>query len=133
MIADTSVWIEYLRGSTHPETLYLLNMLRQGNGVTLLPVILQETLQGATTQEQSRRWRRLLSEGGRLEAPDPWTTHAHAAEIYRECRSRGVTIRSPNDCVIAASSVALDQPLLHRDADFPRIAMVEPRLKLLPP
>ncbi|MBN8727072.1 MAG: hypothetical protein J0H15_05140 [Xanthomonadales bacterium] len=36
-----------------------------------------------------------------------------------------------NDCLIAASCIELDQPLLQWDRDFARIADVEPRLRLI--
>lgn len=57
----------------------------------------------------------------------------HAAGIYARCRWSGITIRSANDCLIAAECIELDQPLLHRDLDFTRIAAIEPALQLIDP
>jgi predicted nucleic acid-binding protein len=34
------------------------------------------------------------------------------------------------DCLIAASCIELDQPLLHRDSDFDRIARIESSLRI---
>lgn len=50
---------------------------------------------------------------------DDWE---HAAELYRHCRSRGVTIRSLHDCLIAAVAIRTRTPLLHADRDFDRLA-----------
>jgi predicted nucleic acid-binding protein len=41
-----------------------------------------------------------------------------AAEIYRACRRAGETIRSLNDCLIAAIAIRNDVPVLHNDRDF---------------
>ena len=50
--------------------------------------------------------------------------------LYARCRWQGITIRSPNDCLIAACAVEAGEPLLHADRDFERIAAIEPRLRL---
>ncbi|MGH3262719.1 MAG: PIN domain-containing protein, partial [Trebonia sp.] len=44
------------------------------------------------------------------------------ARIYRACRSLGETIRSLNDCLIAAIAIRNDVPVLHRDRDYDSIA-----------
>ena len=70
-----------------------------------------------------------------LAAATPWSsengheTARHAALLYARCRWRSITIRSPNDCLIAACAIEAEQPLLHADRDFERIASIEPRLK----
>jgi predicted nucleic acid-binding protein len=45
-----------------------------------------------------------------------------AAAIYREGRSRGYTIRSAIDCLIAAIAIEHSVPVWHRDRDFSTIA-----------
>lgn len=45
-----------------------------------------------------------------------------AAHIYRVCRRAGETIRSMNDCLIAAIAIRNDVPVLHRDRDYDAIA-----------
>ena len=63
---------------------------------------------------------------------DPRRTAVLAAGLYARCRWAGFTIRSANDCLIAASCIELGQPLLHRDSDFDRIAAIEPALSIVP-
>ena len=41
-----------------------------------------------------------------------------SAEIYRSLRVRGITIRKTLDCIIAASAIQYQVPLLHNDRDF---------------
>lgn len=45
-----------------------------------------------------------------------------AAEIYREGRRRGLTIRSSMDCLIAAIAIDNGVAIWHRDRDYDLIA-----------
>lgn len=129
MIADSSVWIGWLRRADGWAAQRLDLGLNQRD-VLLLPVILQEILQGAATEERFRAWQRALAVLPMGQVDDPATTAVHAAGLYARCRWAGVTIRSANDCLIAASCIELRQPLLHVDSDFERIAAIEPSLRL---
>jgi hypothetical protein len=46
-----------------------------------------------------------------------------AAEIYRNLRKRGLTVRKINDCIIAATALHYDCVLLHNDKDFTTIQL----------
>lgn len=129
MIADSSVWIDWLRRGDGWAALQLHQaMIRRD--LFVLPVILQEVLQGAATPERFRAWQRALSVLPVAVTTDATATAVHAAGLYARCRWVGVTIRSANDCLIAASCIELGQPLLHLDSDFGRIAAIEPSLRL---
>jgi predicted nucleic acid-binding protein len=45
-----------------------------------------------------------------------------AANIYRSLRKRGLTIRSPVDCLIAALAIKHEVALLHKDSNFALIS-----------
>ena len=45
-----------------------------------------------------------------------------AAELYRACRRKGVTIRQLHDCLIAAVAIRTRTAVLHADADFDALA-----------
>jgi predicted nucleic acid-binding protein len=47
-----------------------------------------------------------------------------AAAIYRAARRTGQTIRSINDCLIAALSIRHGASIVHRDTDFEVIAAI---------
>ena len=49
----------------------------------------------------------------------------HAADIYRSCRRRGLTIRKTADCLIAATCLEARTELYHNDRDFEAIAKVK--------
>jgi predicted nucleic acid-binding protein len=45
-----------------------------------------------------------------------------AAQIYRGARRAGRTVRSINDCLIAAVAIRNSARIVHRDSDFDAIA-----------
>jgi len=51
---------------------------------------------------------------------------ALAARLYRGTRAAGMAVRKTLDCLIAAPFVREGVPLLHRDADFDRLAACTP-------
>lgn len=131
VLADTSVWVAYLRhGSGHPLGGRLDAALGRGDLRTCGPVV-AELLVG--TRERDRvavaRAMRALDwiELGR----DEWIA---AGEMARALREAGRTVPL-TDVEIAVAAIAGEATLLSTDADFGRIADLEPRLEveLLPP
>ncbi|MFM7486247.1 MAG: PIN domain-containing protein, partial [Cytophagales bacterium] len=53
---------------------------------------------------------------------DAYYVAENAASIYRLLRAKGVTIRKPNDCIIAFYAIQFKLELVHNDADFDKIA-----------
>jgi predicted nucleic acid-binding protein len=45
-----------------------------------------------------------------------------AAKLYRELRKKGITVRKPNDCLIATYAIRNNIALLQDDKDFRLIA-----------
>lgn len=131
MVVDSSVWIEFLRGGEGPEVRLLREALRVRRFVALPPIVLQETLQGASSKVVFRRWRRAFQGLPILSVADPEITHVRAAELCMRCSLAAITPRSANDCLIAVTAIEFDLPILHRDVDSVRIAAVEPALKLI--
>ena len=130
MIADSSVWIDYLR-SGRGDAAEALDIALRRRETRLLPTILQEVLQGADSPQRFAAWQRAFEALPVAQTDDAALTATLAAGLYARCRWAGFTIRSANDCLIAASCVELDEPLLHRDRDFDAIARIEPRLRIV--
>ncbi len=126
VLVDTTVWIDFLRGHEGGKAKRLRDLLEDGE-VVCAPVILQEILQGAASPEKLEVLRRDLSIlpmfGGTA------ATYANAGALYARCRWRGITVRSPHDCLIAQIALEHDLPLLHDDADYERLKTVEQRLR----
>jgi predicted nucleic acid-binding protein len=116
VIVDTTVWIDYFRAISNPETEWLDDELgRRRLGLT--DVILCEVLQGVrdehTADDVERQLLKLqvFQSGGVELARD-------AARNYRLLRSRGRTVRKTIDCLIATFCLREQHALLHRDRDF---------------
>ena len=130
ILVDTSVWIDFIRGRSNGQTNRLRQALDRGAAASITSMIYQEILQGASDERYFRDYRSYFSSQPFLHPIDPVATHERAARIYFDCRRRGLTIRSSNECLIAQIAVEHDAPLLHDDRDFDRIAEVVPKLKL---
>jgi predicted nucleic acid-binding protein len=129
-LVDTSVWVGYLRGNVTPQVGALKDLLAGNQIVGVAPIVLQEVLQGADTEERFEKWRKYFT-GLCCYAPvDPVAAHIEAARMYQACRRAGKTPRSSNDCLIARIAVEHSLVLLHDDRDFEAIAAVTPGLRL---
>ena len=132
VLVDTTVWIDLLREQRTPATAVLMRLLDMGEAA-VTPVIVQEILQGANTAKAFERLSRRFLAFPRLGETNSISHHAAAARLYARARWKGITPRSPHDCLIAAVAVAGGVPPLRDDRDFDLLATVEPRLVLLPP
>mgnify|MGYP006278510609 CR=1 FL=1 len=122
-IVDTSVWIDYFRASGAPEEQYLRDMIAGDTPVYLTPTILQEILQGIDTDADYAKTRTILDSYSMLSF-DPVQAAEGAAELYREARKKGVTVRRSLDSLIAWYAIQAELPVLHRDRDFDELARV---------
>jgi predicted nucleic acid-binding protein len=119
-IVDTSVWIDYFNGVDNSQT-KSTSAIAEGNLLFLLPIILQEILQGIKNEKDF-----LLIKTAFLEYPflkyNEIETAIEAASLYRFLKLKGITVRKPNDCMIAALCIKNKLSLLHKDKDFDNIA-----------
>lgn len=119
LLADTSAWVEFLRGTDSAQARRMREALT-GREVVVIDPILLEVMAGARRDAVARTQRLLVAQ--RVEALTPRLDWLDAARIYRELRWRGETLRSQVDALIAAVALRLDVPVLHRDRDFDTIA-----------
>ncbi|MBM3341634.1 MAG: PIN domain nuclease [Betaproteobacteria bacterium] len=131
MLVDSAVWVRYFRGERRAEVELLTGALRQSKAIWLAPPILQEVLQGADRLDCFNRWDRVLGNLPMLLPHDLRAITRAAARLYAQCRWKGVTPRSANDCLIAMYAIEHEVPLLHCERDFDHIARVDPRLKVV--
>ena len=123
LLADSSTWVEFLRGTGSPAAIRMRAAISDGEVIVIGPILL-EVMAGTRSAIVDRTLR--LIEAQHFEALEPRRDWLSAATIYREMRRRGITIRSQSDAVIAAVSIRLDIPVLHRDRDFDVIALHTP-------
>ncbi|HEY2384422.1 MAG TPA: PIN domain nuclease [Terriglobia bacterium] len=131
-LVDTSVWIDYLRGNATRQVEVLKDLLSGDEVVGIAPIILQEILQGADSDDRFEKWRKYFSVLCCYSASDPVESHVAAARLYQSCRRAGKTPRSSNDCLIARIAIEHELILLQDDKDFAAISSVTPKLRLYP-
>lgn len=125
IVVDTTVWIDFFNGAGTPEDRHLQRLITAGRSLALTDLIFCEILQGIREDAAFERTRGLLLLYPILRL-EQLTTFQHAAQIYRACRKRGLTVRKTIDCLIAALCIEEDVALFHKDADFDAIAHVAP-------
>jgi predicted nucleic acid-binding protein len=122
VLVDTSVWIEVFRRSP---TLTLESLVDFDAIVTCLPVV-QEVLQGFDDERAFRIARDAMLALPIVEEPMAAAVFEQAAELFRQARRAGKTVRSGADCLIAACAIRHDVEVLHCDRDFDALAAVAP-------
>jgi predicted nucleic acid-binding protein len=85
--------------------------------------VLCELTAGSPSARRAEELRALLLRGPMLAVAglQDWE---HAAQLYRTARSRGLTVRSSVDCLIAAVALRTESPVLTTDRDFHALAEV---------
>lgn len=129
VLVDSSVWIALLRNHATPAVAALRDLL-DARQAALSPVIYQEILQGAHSATHFATLREYFSVQPLLVPAHPVHSHEEAAHLYARCRWRGVTPRSPVDCIVAQTALEHEVDLLAHDRDFEAIAFVESRLRI---
>lgn len=116
VIVDTTVWIDYLRGTANPETDWLTRELGRQR-LALTDLILCEVLQGIPDNRWFVRVQRDLTNLQVFETGGTALALA-AARNFQRLRRRGKTVRKTIDCLIASYCLENQHALLHRDRGF---------------
>jgi hypothetical protein len=123
ILADTSAWVEYDRGTGSPVDRRLTELIAAGDELAVTEPVAMEVLAGARDEASAADLRRLLLRFHLLRF-DSVVDFEGAATIYRRCRRSGITPRGMVDCMIAAVAWRTRASLLAHDADLNRIAAV---------
>jgi predicted nucleic acid-binding protein len=124
ILIDTSAWIEYFRATGSAAAVEVRRLLStESEHVVICEPVAMEILAGATDDDRYAKLERLVNGLPSL-ATDNAVDFRSATAIYRAARRGGQTIRSINDCLIAAVSIRHDASIIHRDADFELIAAI---------
>lgn len=116
LIVDTSVMIDHLAGkSDHRATWLQQNGPHERVGITSLTLC--EILRGVRSESHAATTRQRLM---KLEIFDIGASQlaVDAARNFRYLRSKGLTVRSLIDCLIATFCLEQNHILLHKDRDF---------------
>ncbi len=116
ILADTSVWIDYLNGKNTSKTDLLDASLEHGL-LIMGDLILLEILQGIRDDKQYRLVKSELSKLEIFQLLQPDLVN-NCAEYYRKLRKKGITIRKTADVIIASFCINRKIPLLFSDKDL---------------
>ena len=116
ILVDSSVWIDYFRGTTTPQA-EKLDLLLGNEPIATGDLILTEVLQGFVSDRDFNQARKLMTSlvivnlAGEAMA-------IQAAKNFRALRALGITVRKTIDTVIATRCIESGLPLLYSDRDF---------------
>ena len=116
ILVDSSVWIDYFKGSMTPQTKKLDSLLGS-EPLAIGDLNLTEVLRGFADDREFSEAKKMLSAlivvelGGKGIA-------IQAARNFRALRNAGVTVRKTIDTVIATRCIESGYELLHDDRDF---------------
>jgi predicted nucleic acid-binding protein len=116
IVADTSAWIDYLRGIDAPHTNTLDDEL-QNNRIITGDLIIAEFLQGFRSEKDYLEAKKIMDA---LEYRDlvGRKIAQKAAQNFRKLRTRGITVRKTIDVIIATFCIENNFLLIHNDRDF---------------
>lgn len=116
ILVDSSVWIDYFRGTATPPA-ECLDHLLGSEPLAIGDLILTEVLQGFASDRDFNQTRKLLTSLVMVELGGP-DIAIQSAKNYRKLRALGITARKTIDTVIATRCIAGGYMLLYSDRDF---------------
>jgi predicted nucleic acid-binding protein len=121
-LIDTSAWIEYFRATGSAAAVEVRRLLsEEADQVAMCEPVAMEILSGVSDDNAYAKLERLVNGLPSL-AIDSSIDFRTAAQINRGARRAGRTLRSINDCLIAAVAIRHDVRIVHQDSDFDVIA-----------
>jgi predicted nucleic acid-binding protein len=116
ILIDTTVWVDFFNNKETPQVSVLDLLLSEGEDVCTCGIVLSEILQGI---RNDRTYRKIKSDFSNLVyLPMNQSIFIKSADMYRNLRKKGITIRKSLDCMIAAVAITHHVQLLHNDRDF---------------
>jgi len=116
ILVDSSVWIDYFKGTVTAQTETLHRLLGQER-LAIGDLILTEVLQGFDNERDFNDARKMLTALTVVELGGQEIA-IQAAKNFRTLRRLGVTVRKTIDTVIATRCIESGYDLLHSDRDF---------------
>ena len=123
ILLDTSALIEFLNRTGSPWDNAVETLLTNDADVAIADITLTEVLQGIRNERDYREVRSSLMTFPILSLKDH-DSYIKAVDLYRKCRTKGLTVRSTVDLLIARTAIEHNAELLQHDRDFEAIASV---------
>lgn len=116
ILVDSSVWIDYFRGTSTPEA-ETLDSLLGTEPIATGDLILTEVLQGFVSDRDFNQAKKLLTSLVIVDLAGQ-AIAVQAAKNFRVLRAHGITVRKTIDTVIATRCIESRLSLLYSDRDF---------------
>jgi len=116
ILVDSSVWIDYFRGTMTPQAEKLDSLLGI-EAIATGDLILTEVLQGFASERDFNQARKLMTSLVIVDLAGQKIA-IQAAQNFRVLRSHGITVRKTIDTVIATRCIESELSLLYCDRDF---------------
>lgn len=116
IVADTSAWIDYVKGVDAPHT-NMLDYALEHDRIVTGDLIIAEFLQGFREEKDVEVAKQMME---RLEYRDfvGKDIAFKAADNFRTLRKHGITVRKTIDVIIATFCIENGFELIHNDRDF---------------
>jgi len=124
IIVDSSILIHFFNKQKPKEKLILRKMeilsvfLKKDALIYTIGPVITEILQGVKFSNKKQYSNIAAHLDSFIFLPLELKNYYSAAEIYRFLRSKGITIESTIDVILASASMDYSIPLLHCDSDF---------------
>ena len=116
ILVDSTVWIDYFRGTPTPEAEKLDSLLGT-EPIATADLILTEVLQGFVSDRDFNQAKKLLTSLVIVDLAGK-DIAIQAAKNFRVLRALGITVRKTIDTVIATRCIESRLSLLYSDRDF---------------
>ncbi|MCM2359358.1 MAG: PIN domain nuclease [Geobacteraceae bacterium] len=123
ILIDSSAFIEFLNRTDSTADRLVAHLIREDEDLVIPALAVTEILQGIKNDREYREVKRSLLTFPILSLKGTGS-YAAAAELYRQCRKSGYTVRSTIDLLIAQIALEHGAELLHNDRDFDVISRV---------
>jgi len=120
ILVDTTVWIDFFAGRPRPHVATLEQLLQTGEDICVCGIVFAEVLQGIRSDSEHTKTKDYFE--SLVFLPMTHATFLCSSQMHRALRKKGITIRTPLDCMIASVAIEHGVPLLHNDRDFDKIA-----------
>lgn len=116
ILVDSSVWIDYFRGTTTPQA-EKLDALLGNEPIATGDLILAEVLQGFVSNHDFNQAKKLMTSLVIVDLVGQ-AIAIQSAKNFRVLRALGITVRKTIDTVIATRCIESGLSLLYSDRDF---------------
>jgi len=132
ILIDTSAFIDFLNKTGSPFDREIESLISKDKETAIADIVLTEVLQGIKNDKDYAEVKKSLLSFPVYSLKDIDSFIA-AADLYRKCRKKGLTIRNTIDLLVAQIALENDLILMHNDRDFDTLAdMCNLRIYRLP-